>query len=417
MGTHSPSRRVRVFGVTADDLRVIPKFLRPAPVGGALMLAATIAALLWANLGPAAYESVRQFPVGPLTIQHWATDGLLTLFFFVAGLELKRELTSGTLANPAAALVPGVAAVAGMAVPAGIYVAVNLAMPGGNLGGWAIPMATDIAFALAILAAVAPKLPIGLRAFLLTLAIVDDLGAILVIALVFTSDLALGWLAGALACAAAWWFLQRRRVSLWPVYVVLFGIAWWCMLSSGVHATIAGVLLGLLSRSDADDPHDPADRWIHFWHPVSAGLVVPIFALMAAGVRVSPAALEDTFTSPVGLGVVLGLTLGKALGVFAGAYATTRFTRAELTPGLKWSEVFAVSILAGVGFTVALFVTELAFPGRPDLLEQGKAAVLTASVIAAIIATIVLRSRARVRAGTGSVPETRPGVGTTGPEH
>lgn len=401
-GSPPPSRRPRVFGVTADDLRTLPEFLRPAPVGGALMLAATIAALLWANFGPDTYEAVRQFYLGPLNIQHWATDGLLTIFFFVAGLELKRELTSGSLAKPSAALVPVVAAVAGMAVPAGIYVAVNLIMPGGHVGGWAIPMATDIAFALAILAAVAPQLPIGLRAFLLTLAIVDDLGAILVIAVVFTSDLALGWLAGALACATAWWFLQRRGVSLWPVYVILFVIAWWCMLSSGVHATIAGVLLGLLSRSDADDPHDPADRWIRFWHPVSAGLVVPVFALMAAGVRVTPAALGEMFTSPVGLGVVLGLTLGKALGVFLGAYATTKLTRAELTPGLKWSEVFAVSILAGVGFTVALFVTELAFPGQPDLLEEGKAAVLTASVIAAVIAIIALRGRVRTRVRTPS---------------
>lgn len=393
----SPNPPTRVLGLSADDLRVLPEFLRRATVGGALMLAATLAALLWANLGPESYEAVRHVQVGPLSVQHWATDGLLTLFFFVAGLELKRELTSGTLANPAAALVPVVAALAGMAVPAGIYVAVNLVLPGGQLGGWAIPMATDIAFALAILAAVAPSLPVGLRAFLLTLAIVDDLGAILVIALVFTSDLALGWLVGALACAAAWWFLQRRRVSLWPAYLVLFVAAWWCMLSSGVHATIAGVLLGLLSRSDSADPHDPADRWIHFWHPVSAGLVVPVFALMAAGVRVSPAAIGDMITSPVGLGIVLGLTFGKAIGVFLGAYATTRLTRAELTHGVRWSEVFAVSVLAGVGFTVALFVTELAFPDQPGLQEQGKAAVLTASVLAAVVATVPLRGRSRAR--------------------
>jgi NhaA family Na+:H+ antiporter len=284
-----------------------------------------------------------------------------------------------------------------MVVPAGLYVAVNLVMADGHLNGWAIPMATDIAFAIAILAAVGSKLPVALRAFLLTLAIVDDLGAILVIAIVFTSDLNLVWLGGALGCAAVWWILQRRRVDTWFLYVPLFIGAWWCMLSSGVHATIAGVLLGLLTRSEAADPQDPVDRWSHFWHPVSAGVIVPVFAVMAAGVTVTPSALLDMITSPIGLGIVLGLVAGKIIGVSGGAYLTTRFTRANLAPGLRWSEIFAVSILAGVGFTVALFVTELAFPGHPEFLEQGKAAVLTASVIAAVLATVAIRGRVRAR--------------------
>lgn len=361
------------------------------------MLLATVVALLWANLGNESYEGLRQVYLGPLNVQHWATDGLLTIFFFVAGMELKREFVSGSLADPKAALVPVVAAFCGMAVPAGIYLAVNTAMAGGQTGGWAIPMATDIAFALAILAAVGSKLPVSLRAFLLTLAIVDDLGAIMVIAVVFTSDLSLVWLAGALVCALAWWFLQRRRVDAWFVYVPLFVGTWWCMHSSGVHATIAGVLLGLLTRSVASDPHDPVDRWSHFWHPISAGFVVPVFALMAAGVRVTPAALADMIASPVGLGIVLGLVAGKIIGVFGGAYVTTRFTRAELAPELRWSEILSVSILAGVGFTVALFVTELAFGNNPEALAQGKAAVLTASVIAAVLATISLRGRVKAR--------------------
>ncbi|MDO5499117.1 MAG: Na+/H+ antiporter NhaA [Propionibacteriaceae bacterium] len=390
-------RRSRAFVPTPNNLRVIPGFLRRETVGGALMLLATVAALTWANLAPQAYEAVRQFHVGPLTIQHWATDALLTVFFFLAGMELKREFVSGSLSDPKAALVPVVAAMAGMAVPAGIYLAVNATMAGGHLGGWAVPMATDIAFALAILAAVGSKLPVALRAFLLTLAIVDDLGAIMVIAVAFTSDLSLGWLAGALAGGLTWWWLQRRRVDVWWPYVPLFIITWWCMLSSGVHATIAGVLLGLLTRSEAADPHDPVDRWSHFIHPFSAGFVVPVFALMAAGVRITPGALRDMITSPVGLGIVLGLVAGKVIGVFAGAYLTTRFTRATLAPGLRWSEIFAVSVLAGVGFTVALFVTELAFGTQPEFLERGKAAVLTASVIAAVLATIILRGRIRAR--------------------
>lgn len=390
-------RETRALRLTADDLRVLPNFLRQETVGGALMLVATIVALLWANLAPGVYEGLRATQLGPLTVQHWATDGLLTIFFFVAGMELKREFVSGSLSDPKAAMVPVVAAICGMAVPAGFYVAVNATMAGGHLNGWAIPMATDIAFAIAILAAVGSKLPVALRAFLLTLAIVDDLGAILVIAVVFTSDLRLVWLAGALACAVVWWLLQRRKIDTWFLYVPLFIGAWWCMLSSGVHATIAGVLLGLLTRSVASDPQDPVDRWSHFWHPVSAGFVVPIFALMAAGVRVSPSALAEMITAPVGLGIVLGLVVGKVIGISAGSYLTTRFTRATLAPDVRWSEIISISILAGVGFTVALFVTELAFPGHPELLAQGKAAVLTASVIAAIGGTIAIRSRVRAR--------------------
>ena len=390
--TNPPSRR-RVFIALPDDLRVLPEFLRHSTVGGVLMLAATVAALVWANLSNETYEAVRTTYLGPLNIQHWAVDGLLVVFFFVAGLELKRELVSGSLANPVAALVPVVAAIGGMVVPAGIYVAINLASPDGNLSGWAIPMATDIAFALAILGAVAPKLPMSLRAFLLTLAIVDDLGAILVIAVVFTSDLAFLWLAGALACVAVWWILQRRRIDLWVLYVPLFIATWWCMLQSGVHATIAGVLLGLVTRSEDADHHDPVDRWIHFWHPVSAGFVVPVFALMAAGVSVSGDTLTALFTGPVGLGIVLGLVMGKTVGVFAGAWLTTKFSGAELAPDIRWSEVLAVSMLAGVGFTVALFVSELSFPGAPEVLAQGKAAVLIASVLAALLATVALRSR------------------------
>ncbi|OYO24160.1 Na+/H+ antiporter NhaA [Enemella dayhoffiae] len=401
MNQHRPDRprrdrlpRLFTFGALgADDLRVLPELLRGETVGGALMLAATVAALLWANLGPESYEGLRHTYLGPLNLQHWAADGLLTVFFFVAGLELKREFVSGSLSRPRDALVPVVAAIAGMVVPAGIYLVTNLVGRDGKPTGWAIPMATDIAFALAILAAVGSRLPTSLRAFLLTLAIVDDLGAIIVIAVVFTSGVSLAWLAGALGCAGVWWFLQRRRVDLGWVYVPLFVLGWWCMLSSGVHATIAGVLFGLLTRSTAEDPHDPADRWQHFWHPISAGAVVPMFALLSAGVSVNLPALREVFTTPVGLGIVLGLVLGKPIGVFGGAYLTARFTRATLAPDLRWLEVFSVSMLAGVGFTVAIFVSELAFVGDEHLVSEAKAAVLIASAIAGVLAAIGLRRR------------------------
>jgi len=387
-----------LFGRTSDrDATTVADIFRQETVGGTLMLIAAVVAMLWANLAPGAYAVVRDLHLGPLSLEHWAADGLLTIFFFVAGLELKRELTVGSLSRPAEALVPIIAAACGMVVPAAVYLVINLAAPDGQPRGWAIPMATDIAFALAILAVVAPSLPASLRAFLLTLAIVDDLGAILVIAVVFTAQIKLVWLAGALGCAVAWWLLQRQRVRGWYLYLPLAVICWACVWQSGVHPTLAGVLLGLLTRSSATDTSAPLDAWEHAWRPVSAAVAVPIFALMSAGVAVSPATLARLFVEPVGLGVVLGLVVGKAIGVFGGAYLTARFTRATLAPDLRWSEVFAVAVLGGVGFTVALLISDLAFEGQSALQDQGKAAVLVASVLAAGLAAVLLRARARAR--------------------
>ena len=368
-----PAKGPTLFGRTTDrEARTVADIFRQETVGGILMLIAAVAAMLWANLAPGAYAAVQDLHLGPLSLEHWAADGLLTIFFFVAGLELKRELTVGSLSRPAEALVPIVAAACGMLVPAGIYLVINLAAPDGQPRGWAIPMATDIAFALAILAVVAPSLPGSLRAFLLTLAIVDDLGAILVIAVVFTAQIEIVWLAGALVCAVVWWLLQRQRVRGWYLYVPLAVICWACVWQSGVHPTLAGVLLGLLTRSSATDPTAPVDAWEHAWRPISAGIAVPIFALMAAGVAVSPATLARLFVEPVGLGVLLGLVVGKAVGVFGGAFLTARFTRASLAPDLRWSEVFAVAVLGGVGFTVALLISDLAFAGRSRAPGSGQ---------------------------------------------
>lgn len=384
------SQRPRLFSrVTRDDARVLPDLLREETVGGLIMAIATVAALIWANVTPGGYAAVRGVHLGPLTIHEWAADGLLTLFFFVSGLELKREFISGSLSSPSRALVPIVAAGCGMVVPALIYLTWNT-QPGGHPHGWAIPMATDIAFAVAILSAVSKTLPTSLRAFLLTLAIVDDLGAIIVIAVVFTTGLQFAWLGVALACALVWWILQRRRVNGWWWYAPLFALAWWAMHASGVHATIAGVLLGLVSRSDAREDDDPVDRWQHFWHPISAGFVVPVFALMSAGVTISRHSLAALFTEPIGLGILLGLVLGKPIGVFGGSWLTARFTRAELAEDLRWRHVFAVSILAGVGFTVALFVSELSFSDEAHI-ELAKAAVLVASTAAAVLGAVALR--------------------------
>lgn len=382
---------------SSRDRRAVADVLRDETVGGVLMLAGAVVALVWSNLGHHSYEVVRELPVGPLSLEHWAADGLLVIFFFVAGLELKRELTVGSLSRPADALVPIVAAICGMVVPAGLYLLINTIVPGGRPEGWAVPMATDIAFALAILAVVGRGLPTSLRAFLLTLAIVDDLGSIIVIATVFSDSVQLWWLFGAAACVALWWLLQHRRIDSWWCYPPLGILAWLCTWHSGIHPTIAGVALGLATRSNRREGRSPAEHWEHVWRPLSAGVAVPLFALLAAGARLTPSGLEAMATEPLALGIIIGLVAGKAIGVFGGAFLTARCTRAQLAPELHWSEVFSVALLGGVGFTVALLVSELAFPEHSEAAEHAKTAVLIGSVLAAVLATVSLGRRNRAR--------------------
>ncbi|WP_328701894.1 Na+/H+ antiporter NhaA [Aestuariimicrobium ganziense] len=400
-------RRILFRPAQGADALHLPEVLRRETTGGFLMLFATVVALVWANAEPMAYQRLAHHQLGPLSLAHWATDGLLTVFFFSAGMELKRELTEGSLSRPADALVPIVAAVCGMVVPAGIYLATNLLVDGGSPRGWAIPMATDIAFALAVLAIVGNRLPAALRAFLLTLAIVDDLGAILVIAIGFSHGINLVMLAGAAACMALWWLMQRRRIDNGWFYVPLFVLTWYLMLQSGVHATIAGVGLGLLTRATAETLDEPLDRWQHNVQPWSAGLVVPLFALFAAGVAIDGDALRALWTDPVPLGVILGLVAGKIIGVYLGARLTARFTSAELGEGVEWGDLLAVAQLAGIGFTVSLLISELAFAGTPEL-APAKMAVLTASVIAAITGSISLMIRGRRHAPAAAVAVERP---------
>ncbi|WP_431946763.1 Na+/H+ antiporter NhaA [Actinacidiphila sp. bgisy167] len=399
----APRSRPLFLGVLPlPERRAIARALRTETVGGLVMLTAAVVALVWAN-GPwhGTYESVREFHFGisalglDLSVGHWAADGLLTVFFLVAGIELKRELVVGELRTPETAALPVIAAVCGMVVPAGLYVAVA-ALGGGSLEGWAVPMATDIAFALAVLAVISTHLPTALRAFLLTLAVVDDLGAILVIAVFFTSDLDLWALLGAAAGLAVFYALQRLRVTGWWWYVPLGVAIWALMYHGGVHATVAGVAMGLILRTTRDDDEtaSPAERTGFLLHPLSAGVAVPLFALFAAGVTVSAGALGDVFTRPEPLGVVVGLLLGKIVGIFAGTYLAARFTRARLNPDLAWGDVFGLAVLGGIGFTVALLIGELAFP--PAEAEHVKAAVLVASLAAACLAALLLHRRNRL---------------------
>ncbi|HBJ72588.1 MAG TPA: Na+/H+ antiporter NhaA, partial [Actinobacteria bacterium] len=330
------------------------------------------------------------------TVGEWAADGLLAIFFFVVGLELKHELTLGTLSRPAQAAVPIAAALGGMAVPALIYIVINEWSSGGSPTGWGIPMATDIAFALAVLAIVGRRLPVALRAFLLTLAVVDDLGAITVIAVFYTDHVSLTWLAASLACLAAYAWAQHLRITAWWLYVPVALLAWGFMHASGVHATLAGVALGLLTRARPDSGEDqgPADRIQHRIHPLSAGIAVPIFALTAAGIPLAGINILDALTTPIALGIALGLVVGKPIGIAGTAWLLARFTRASLAPTITWADVAAVGVLAGVGFTVALLIAELAYEGTA-LLADAKLAVLVASLIAGAFASIVLLARGR----------------------
>ncbi|GAU67807.1 Na(+)/H(+) antiporter NhaA [Streptomyces sp. NBRC 110611] len=400
MTAPTPRRSLFLGRMSLPERNFIADALRTETVGGVLLLVAALTALIWANTMGGSYEAIRGFHLGPaslgldLSIQHWAANGLLAIFFFVAGIELKRELVAGELRDPRAAALPVIAAVCGMAIPALVYTAVNT-LGGGSLQGWAVPTATDIAFALAVLAVIGTSLPSALRAFLLTLAVVDDLFAILIIATFFTSKINFVALGLAVAGLGLFYLLLRKGVRGWYVYVPLAVVIWALMENSGVHATIAGVAMGLMLRCHRHDgeKHSPGEHIEHMVRPISAGLAVPLFALFSAGVAISGNALHDVFTRPETLGVVLGLVVGKAVGIFGGTWCTARFTKAELNPDLKWPDVFAVASLAGIGFTVSLLIGELAFADDLALADEIKASVLIGSLLAAVCAGILLKLR------------------------
>jgi len=382
-------------------------YLRVEQVGGIVLLGAAVLALVVAN-SPlhAAYEQLRALTFGPsalharLDVEHWAADGLLAVFFFVAGLEVKRELVVGELADRRAAALPALAALGGMVVPALFYLAVAGGDPA-TARGWAVPMATDIAFALGVLAVVGSHAPVGLRVFLLSLAVVDDLGAIAVIAVLFTSELALLPLAGAAVLLVGYAVAQRQRVTTPWLYVPLAVAVWLCVHASGVHATVAGVALALLTRvrSDEGEAHSPADRLEHRLQPWSAGLVVPVFAFTAAGVAVDGGVLSEGVGDRAALGVVLGLVVGKAVGIFAAAQVAVRLRLAVLPAGLGWSDVGGVALLAGTGFTVSLLIAVLAFADDPARADRVTLAVLVASVLASLLGAAAIRARRSAHVG------------------
>jgi Na+:H+ antiporter, NhaA family len=365
---------VRLFGRGSwPEARRIGDILRMETVGGLLLAVAAVAALVWANTPwRSAYQWLSELRIGPaalhldLTLAQWAADGLLAIFFFVAGLELKREFVAGDLRDPRRAALPVAAALGGMALPAVVYLAINTGSPDG-MAGWAIPTATDIAFALAVLALIGTHLPSALRTFLLTLAVVDDLIAIVIIAVVYTSDLSPLPLSLALVPLAVFALLVQRRVRSWWLLLPLAAATWVLVHESGVHATVAGVLLGFTVpvRRRAEGPGPGlAEHFEHRWRPLSAGVAVPVFAFFAAGVAISD--MGSVLTQPVTLGIIAGLVAGKTIGVFGATYLVHRFTRASLADGISWWDVLGLALLGGIGFTVSLLIGELALGSGQD---------------------------------------------------
>lgn len=385
------------------EARFLADVLRTETVGGGLLLLGAVIALAWANSPwEGAYTAIGEYVPWPgaalhldLSLAKWAADGLLAIFFFVVGLELKREFVAGDLRDPRRAVLPVVAALGGMLLPALFYVGVTVAAGGEGLRGWAIPTATDIAFALAVLAVVSSHLPQGLRAFLLTLAVVDDLFAITIIAVFYTADFSPLPLLGALVPIGIFALLVQRRRTWWWALIPLAVGAWTLVHASGVHATVAGVLLGFTVPvlSGRDTGAGLAERLEHWWRPISAGFAVPIFAFFAAGVSLRGADLAAVFTDPIVIGVMAGLVLGKAMGIFGSTFLLAKFTRAELDEGISWMDLLGVALLAGIGFTVSLLIGELAFGVGSEADDKAKIAVLVGSLVSAIFASIVLVRR------------------------
>jgi NhaA family Na+:H+ antiporter len=380
----------------------LAEILRKETVGGMLLLAAAAAALVWANSPwSQSYRTVSEFTVGPeslhlqLSISAWAADGVLAIFFFVVGLELKREFVAGDLRDPRKAALPIAAAVGGMIVPAAVFIGINLvAGQPENLGGWAVPIATDIAFALAVLAVLSTHLPTALRTFLLTLAVVDDLLAITIIAIFYTDHLSIGPLALALVPVGLFGLAVQRGVHHWWLLAPLAVVAWALVHASGVHATVAGVMLGFTVPVLGRLGHPSAELFEHAMRPLSAGFAVPVFAFFAAGVTVGGwSGLGDSLLHPITDAVIAGLVIGKPLGVFGTALLLARFTGANLDDDLAWRDVLGVSLLAGIGFTVSLLIGELAFGHGTAASDDVKIGVLVGSVIAGVLASLVLLSR------------------------
>lgn len=369
-------------------------FLRGEASGGLVLMAAAAVGLIVANspLAEIYFAGLKTY-LGPLSVLHWINDALMAVFFLLVGLEIKREFLDGQLARWPQRILPGLAAVGGMAVPALIYVVINWGQPE-TLRGWAVPSATDIAFSLGVLALLGKRVPISLKIFLTALAIIDDLGAVLIIAVLYTAELSLVWLGASAVVLAALFALNRLGVKRLAPYLAGGVVLWFCVLQSGVHATLAGVALALtvpITRSKArpDDETSPLHRLEHGLHPWVAYAIVPIFGFANAGVSLLDLSLEHLL-APVSLGVAAGLFFGKQIGVFAFTWAAVRLRLADRPEDATWPQIYGVSVLCGVGFTMSLFIGLLAFPTAPVLQDEVKVGVLVGSLLSGLVGAAVL---------------------------
>jgi NhaA family Na+:H+ antiporter len=369
-------------------------FLHHESSGGLVLMGSAALALVVANspLAPAYFGALKAY-LGPLSLGHWINDGLMAVFFLLVGLEIKREMLDGQLSSWSRRALPGIAAVGGMAVPAAIYLGFNAGDPQAA-AGWAIPSATDIAFALGVLSLLGSRVPVSLKVFLTALAILDDLGAVVIIALFYTAGLSLPDLAGAALVVAVLAGLNRAGVMRLLPYLVLGAVLWVLVLRSGVHATIAGVVLALtiplhLAPGAPDSATSPLHRLEHALHRPVAFLVVPVFGFANAGVSLLGLGAE-ALAAPVTAGVAAGLFLGKLVGVFGAAALTIRVGLADLPMGAGWAQLVGVSLLCGIGFTMSLFIALLAFPGVEALQDQAKIGILLGSLLAGVAGVVVL---------------------------
>jgi Na+:H+ antiporter, NhaA family len=399
--SNAPSPKPALLSVLAAPVKAL--FVGDAKAGVLLILVAA-AALVAANTALAPgyralfHGSLAWTPIAKLANLHlWINDGTMAVFFFVVGLEVKRELIEGQLSSPAQRRLPVLAAGAGMVAPALVYLLIAGSEPG-LARGWAIPAATDIAFAMGVLGLLGKRVPASLRLFLLTVAIVDDIGAVAIIALFYTAGLKLAWLAGAAAILAAMTALNRGGYARpWP-YVLLAVVLWYCVLHSGVHATIAGVLAAFAIPMRGRNGDTMLERIEHRLAPWSAYLIVPLFGFANAGVELSGLGVAGVL-APLPLAVALGLAIGKQVGIFACVYGAHRLGVAKRPANASWPQVWGVSVLCGVGFTMSLFIGELAFPGAGEaawlLRDEAKIGILGGSIVSALLGYTILRLTSR----------------------
>ena len=372
----------------------IRKFLKLESSGGIILIIAAMVAMLIAN-SPLQdlYSGTLHFYIAGLSVEHWINDGLMAIFFLLIGLEVKRELIEGALNTKEKAIFPAIAALGGMLAPALVYVAFNFADPVA-IQGWAIPAATDIAFALGVMALLGNRVPVSLKVFLLALAIIDDLGAILIIALFYSSDLSTWALAVAFAATTTLFVMNAKKVTKVSWYLIVGAVLWFSVLKSGVHATLAGVVLGfaipLNGKEGYSDKHSPLKHLEHVLHPYVAYLVLPLFAFANAGISLDGVSPES-MTSMLPVGIAMGLFIGKPLGIFTASYIAVKAGLAKLPDGIGLSHIFAVSVLCGIGFTMSIFISSLAFIDAPaDFNTYSRLGILLGSTVAAVMGYFTL---------------------------